>query len=120
MTRNGTWCCGHTGKPDDTIVGKVSTPPTPPEPPTTTTPTPTSPPEPHPIGDCPCGQDIEGMEMAMKKWGEVTNNKSMIDNRVLSQDPEFTPYLVRPWVVRIVITKDSGENIDCSGSILNK
>jgi len=119
VVRNGTWCCGHTGKPDDTIKN-VSTPPTPPKPPTTTTPTPTSPPEPHPIGDCPCGQDIEGMEMAMKKWGEVTNNKSMIDNRVLSQDPEFTPYLVRPWVVRIVITKDSGENIDCSGSILNK
>ena len=122
LPRNGTWCCGGGGQQD--VPTDVPTPPPPPSTTTkTTTPTTkppsTTPPRPH-VEDCPCGENIEGMEMAMEKWAKATKNESAIENRVLSQDPEFTPYLVRPWVVRIVVTKDSGEKIECSGSILNK
>ena len=122
LPRNGTWCCGGGGQQD--VPTDVPPPPPPPSTTTkTTTPTTkppsTTPPRPH-VEDCPCGENIEGMEMAMEKWAKATKNESAIENRVLSQDPEFTPYLVRPWVVRIVVTKDSGEKIECSGSILNK
>ena len=132
--RNGTWCCGAGGgKSDDTVknvsLPPVVPPPLPPAPPpppvqnitttaTTTTTTVTvtdtttsAPPRP-PVGDCPCGNQI--------KDPHQTANEGTGQQRVLSQNPEALKTQHRPWLVKIIITKDSGVKVECSGSLLNK
>ena len=57
-------------------------------------------PGPGPVGDCPCG---------------ATQMKES-PLRVLAQD---TGGVHRPWLVHINIEKDSGEPVECTGSLLN-
>ena len=40
--------------------------------------------------------------------------------RVLSQNPDALKIKHRPWLVKIVLRKDSGVEVECSGSLLNK
>ena len=70
-----------------------------------------APPRP-PVGDCPCGNQI--------KDPHQTASEGTGQERVLSQNPEALKTQHRPWLVKIVITKDSGVKVECSGSLLNK
>ena len=94
LSRNGTWCCG--GDVDRDIEGTGSAPPTPPI--ITESPSSTKNP-PHPVGDCPCGFNVKTMA--------ETDNDNMTQ-------------LTRPWIAKILMTKDSGAEVFCTGSILNK
>ena len=127
--RNGTWCCGAgEGVALDTQKN-ISLPPKLPPiiiPPinitttattTTTTVTVTDtttsvPPPRPPVGDCPCGNQIKDPHQAA---GEGNGQE-----RVLSQNPDALKTLHRPWLVKIIIMKDSGVKVECSGSLLNK
>ena len=132
--RNGTWCCGAgQGKSEDNPNNGTAPPPIPPAPPppppsspeptitTTTTPTTTTvtvttttpaPPRP-PVGDCPCGNQIKDLHHAANE-----DNNAL--ERVLSQNPDALKTLHRPWLVKIIVRKDSGVKVECSGSLLNK
>ena len=121
VVKNGTWCCGEGGSQAD-VGGNITLPPggegttTADSETTAITITPpittTLPPVP-PVGDCPCGNHMLGMENAdQPKVKEL--------QRILSQYPYGTSKLNRPWLVHIVITKDSKKTIECTGSLLNK
>ena len=69
---------------------------------TSTTPGPIEP-GPGPVGDCPCGAT------QMKEEAEP-------EPRILAQD---TGGVTRPWLAHINIQKDSGEPVECTGSLLN-
>ena len=122
VVKNGTWCCGNEGSQRDTGDNNTAPPigagtPTIDFSPTSstsntgspTTPVVTHPPKP-PVGDCPCGNFMDGMETAPNKPKE----------RILSQDIYGTGELNRPWLVHIKIIKDSRKTIECTGSLLNK
>ena len=51
----------------------------------------------HPVGDCPCGK---------------------VDKKADSSGDQTE--LSRSWIAKIMMTKDSGEEMFCSGSILNR
>ena len=42
------------------------------------------------------------------------------NERVLSQNPDALKTIHRPWLVKIIVRKDSGVEVECSGSLLNK
>ena len=130
--RNGTWCCGAGSGLNLDTGGKNVTPPPliPPTPPpqpsspepkitTTTTTTTTTvtdttttaPPRP-PVGDCPCGNMIKDPHQAANEGNDL--------ERVLSQNPDALKTIHRPWLVKIIVRKDSGVEVECSGSLLNK
>ena len=67
-----------------------------------------------PVGDCPCGGGIDSMEIKQPSWEQ---------ERILSQDPEGTGNLVRPWMVKIIVPApgEAGDGTEeCSGSLLNR
>ena len=125
VVKNGTWCCEEGAGQRD--VGQDVTIPVPTggtggtgETPGTTTPvTTTMIPKP-PVGDCPCGNHMDGMEQAPQMPGmEEAPQMPQLD-RILSQDPYGTSQLNRPWLVHIKLVKDSRKTIECTGSLLNK
>ena len=66
---------------------------------------------PPPVGDCPCGGGVDSMEIKQPSW-----------ERILSQDPQGTGELVRPWMVKIIVPSpgEAGGTAECSGSLLNR
>ena len=56
-----------------------------------------------PVGDCPCGYGV-GAE-------EKVEERDLRDD-VLSGE--------RPWLAQISVVKDSGQPVECSGSLLNR
>lgn len=53
-----------------------------------------------PVGDCPCGYDIETTAGSEDEW----------DTKPIS----------RPWLVHLEVPKQSGEMVQCTGSLLNR
>ena len=60
-------------------------------------------PGPGPVGDCPCG----ATQMKVRGLG------------MLDQDDQDTEGVHRPWLAHIKIEKESGEPVECTGSLLN-
>ena len=63
-------------------------------------------PGPGPVGDCPCG----ATKMKVTGLGMLTLD---------AQDAEDTEGVHRPWLAHIKIEKESGEPVECTGSLLN-
>lgn len=53
-----------------------------------------------PVGDCPCGYDIETTAASGDEW----------DTNPIS----------RPWLVHLEVPKQSSEMVQCTGSLLNR
>ena len=66
-------------------------------------------PGPGPVGACPCGAT------QMK----VTGLGMQAEDAQDAQDTEDTEGVHRPWLAHINIEKESGEPVECTGSLLN-
>jgi len=108
--RNGTWCYPEDDRASDvedpdfevsTQAPNITT--------TTTVPpeTTTNPVFRPPVGDCPCGI-VED------------DGPAPYVERILAQNMETGKDFYRPWLVQILIQKDSGKILECSGSLLNR
>jgi len=105
---NGTWCC-----PDVEFSDTVSNITFPPIPTGTTESTEATAPPIIPSGDCVCGL---GVDLIKENFEEEEEGSSRISNA----DNAKAKKIIRPWLVKILVEKDSRDIIQCTGSILNR